>query len=498
MGSIEEAASRRLGQVLRDKWTLEHLLGVGGMAVVYAARHRNGKRVAVKMLLPEMSQREDVRERFRREGYAANKVQHPGAVEVFDDDVTEDGSAFLVMELLEGEPLTARANRGLIEVGELLAWVDEILAVLAAAHAQGIVHRDLKPDNIFLTADGRVKLLDFGIARVADAMPNSFKTRTGTALGTAPYMAPEQALGKIDEIDGRCDLFSVGATMFRLITRRKIHEVKNDADLLVAMATMPAPPLASIATGTPASVCAVVDRALAFLPSRRYPDARTMREDVQAARRGEPPPYATAQSAKGIEPWVTREPASNAGERTVPEAKPATPRSIEPTVAEQNFVTPPPLATAFPPVLGHLPPSGVAPTANDGDSPSFPQEYAPPASGFVAPPSHAEAPSARTIVSEQPARSSQRAILVLAVAGAFLVLGLVAVGVVWLASSALGSADAPATSASATATGSPFVAPRPAASGAGIPISTAAPAFAPAPPPHGKGREKPGHPEHPR
>src|SRR3954469_24385947 len=111
MDAAEETAQRRIGQSLRDKWTLERLLGAGGMAAVYEARHRNGARAAVKLLHPEMSQREDVRERFRREGYAATKVAHRGAVQVLDDDVTEDGAAFLVMELLEGESLAARANR---------------------------------------------------------------------------------------------------------------------------------------------------------------------------------------------------------------------------------------------------------------------------------------------------------------------------------------------------------------------------------------------------
>jgi serine/threonine-protein kinase len=303
------AASQRIGQTLRDKWTLERLIGSGGMAAVYEARHRNGARAAVKLLHPEMSQREDVRERFRREGYAANKVAHRGAVQVLDDDVAEDGSAFLVMELLEGESLAARANRqNGIEVGELLGVMDEILDVLIAAHKQGIVHRDLKPDNIFLANDGRVKLLDFGIARVADAMPSSFKTKMGTALGTAPYMAPEQALGKLSEVDGRSDLFAVGATMFRLLARRRIHEAPSDAELLVAMATKPAPPLASVAPSVPPHVCTLVDRALAYLAERRYPDAATMQRDLRAVRAGEPPPHAVQQLMAGVNPWVTRPP----------------------------------------------------------------------------------------------------------------------------------------------------------------------------------------------
>src|SRR3954453_10094118 len=123
MDATDETAQKRIGQSLRDKWTLERLLGSGGMAAVYEARHRNGARAAVKLLHPEMSQREDVRERFRREGYAANKVAHRGAVQVLDDDVSEDGSAFLVMELLEGESLAARANRcNGVELADLLAW----------------------------------------------------------------------------------------------------------------------------------------------------------------------------------------------------------------------------------------------------------------------------------------------------------------------------------------------------------------------------------------
>ncbi|HEX9295442.1 MAG TPA: serine/threonine-protein kinase, partial [Polyangiaceae bacterium] len=216
MGSLEEAASSRIGQVLRATWRLERLLGVGGMAAVYEGRHcRNDGCHAVKVLHPEMSEREDVRMRFLREARAANAVKHPGVVRVYDDGVAEDGSAFLVMDLLEGESLTTRANKQVVEIGELLGWVDEILDILAAAHSAGIVHRDLKPDNIFLTSDGRVKLLDFGIARVNDAVPSSLKTRMGTALGTAPYMAPEQALGKLSEVDGRADLFSLGAMMFR-------------------------------------------------------------------------------------------------------------------------------------------------------------------------------------------------------------------------------------------------------------------------------------------
>ena len=143
-------AQARVGRTLRDKWHLDRLLGVGGMAAVYAATHRNGKRVAVKMLHAELSAEPQIRERFMREGYVANKVGHAGAVSVSDDDVTEDGACFLVMDLLEGESLEARRERagGHRDVVDVLSIVDQALETLAAAHAQGIVHRDLKPDNL--------------------------------------------------------------------------------------------------------------------------------------------------------------------------------------------------------------------------------------------------------------------------------------------------------------------------------------------------------------
>ena len=136
---------------------LDKLLGVGGMAVVYRATHRNGNEVAIKMLHPELSFEPNIKERFLREGYAANKVKHAGAVTVFDDDVADDGAAFLVMELLEGETLQGRMERkgGKLPPAEVLALAEQLLGVLAAAHDKGIVHRDLKPENVFLNRDRR-------------------------------------------------------------------------------------------------------------------------------------------------------------------------------------------------------------------------------------------------------------------------------------------------------------------------------------------------------
>jgi eukaryotic-like serine/threonine-protein kinase len=297
-----EFAARRVGRVVAGKWTLDRLLGIGGMAAVYAARDNRGTLAAVKILHPEVSLREDVRERFLREGTAANRVGHPGAVRVLEDGSSEDGSAYLVMELLVGESLSDRVRRhGTLPVGELLDYLDQILDVLIAAHERGIIHRDLKPDNMFVGNDGRIKILDFGLARL-DSGPGGFQTKTGLALGTLPYMAPEQALGRRAEIDGRADLFAIGATAFRILAGRKVHEGDSEAELLIAMASRPAPALASVAPQLQPEVCAIIDLCLAFSRDARYPDARTMQLDVRAIREGKPPPYAMRQATARDEP----------------------------------------------------------------------------------------------------------------------------------------------------------------------------------------------------
>jgi serine/threonine-protein kinase len=294
-------ARARLGMVLQDKWTLDGLVGVGGMAAVYAATHRNGKRVAVKMLHGDLSQNEDVKKRFLQEGYAANTIQHEGAVSVLDDDVAPDGSAFIVMELLEGETVEQRWERGgqRLPVRDVLAIVDQALEVLAAAHAKNVVHRDIKPENLFLTRAGVLKVLDFGIAKVFEAQRDrATSTRAGVVMGTPAFMAPEQARARWDEVDGRTDLWAVGATMFTLLSGRFVHEGESGNDQLILSATTPAQSLATAAPGVPPAVVAIVDRALAFDRTRRWPDAESMRQAVSAALVALGGPESVPQSAR--------------------------------------------------------------------------------------------------------------------------------------------------------------------------------------------------------
>ncbi|WP_437645637.1 protein kinase domain-containing protein [Sorangium sp. So ce362] len=315
MSEAEEEEIRRLkarvGTIFHGKWRLDALIGAGGMAAVYAATHHVGHRVAIKVLHPESAVSRELRARFEQEALAATRLGHPAAVQVLDIDVTEQGEPFLVMELLDGESLRERALRlGSVPLPELLAHVDTLLEVLRAAHDAGIVHRDIKPDNLFVTRDGRLKVLDFGIARMKQGGAG-LKTRTGAMLGTTSYMAPEQILGR--NVDGRADLYAVGATMFTLLANRRLHDADalTEGELLVKMSTTPAPPLATAAPGVDPRVARVVDRALAFQVERRYPDAQTMLADVRAVRRGEEPPFATAMSP-GAGPPAMAVPAASA------------------------------------------------------------------------------------------------------------------------------------------------------------------------------------------
>jgi serine/threonine-protein kinase len=289
--SIAARAHKRIGTVLRGKYRLDAILGMGGMAVVYKATHRNDAEMAIKVLHPEISVYEDLRARFVREGKVGNSLKHPGVVAVLDDDVTDDGAAFLVMELLQGavlEKLWQNADARL-PLGAVLEVADQLLDVLAVAHAKGIVHRDIKPANLFVTRDGTVKVLDFGIARVRDARATmgGHATGTGVVLGTPGFMAPEQAYGKAGEIDGRTDLWAVGATLFSLLSGKYVHEGEGPMELMIHSATKPPRSLRTLAPDVPVAIAAVIDRAVVSDKSERWGDAAAMRDALAGARDAE-------------------------------------------------------------------------------------------------------------------------------------------------------------------------------------------------------------------
>lgn len=266
----------RVGAVVRGKWTIEALLGVGGMAAVYAAAHRNGQRAALKILHADFARDKVICERFLREAYVSNKVNHGATVQVLDDDVTEEGEPFLIMELLEGETVRDAWRKGgrTMAPGRVLQICERVLDCLASCHAIKVIHRDLKPANIFILNDGEIRVLDFGVAQMRDA--TSERTATGTALGTPAYMSPEQAMGLVDQLDGRADLFSVGAMMHALVTGHRINSGRTEQEALVMAATRPVPSVARIAPQLPIELIKVIDRALAWDRRNRFQDAREM------------------------------------------------------------------------------------------------------------------------------------------------------------------------------------------------------------------------------
>jgi eukaryotic-like serine/threonine-protein kinase len=311
-------AQSRTGTTLLDKWHLDALIGIGGMAAVFEATHRNGMRGAVKVLSAPYSRDADVRARFLREGYIANRVGHPDAVQVLDDDTTSDGRAFLVMELLEGHPLhaLAEAEGGRLDAARVLFIADRILDVLIAAHDKGIVHRDIKPDNVFLTLEGRIKVLDFGIARIREGKaPGPRATQSGAPMGTPAFMAPEQARGRWDLVGPQSDVWSVGATMFTLLAGEVVHDEETVAETLSAAFTKPARSIATVLPHLPKAIGDLVDRALALDPAARWPGAGAMQAAVRDAYRqtfGEAlPPLAPrrrtllVQSRPSLTPLIT-------------------------------------------------------------------------------------------------------------------------------------------------------------------------------------------------
>src|SRR5581483_8310019 len=277
-------------------------LGQGGMGEVFTATQPLiGKRVAIKVLLPAHSERPELVERFFREARATALLNHPGTVNIFDTGTLPDGRAYLVMDLLEGQSLSARQFSGPITPPELYSIGRQVADVLDAAHAKGILHRDLKPDNVFLIADKlepggvRVKLLDFGIAKLLDATA-AVKTKTTAILGTPPYMSPEQCRGA-GFTDKPTDVYALGCILFEMCCGRTPFVAKGFGDYL-AMHVMDAPPKPSSLAPCDPRLEALILRALAKDAAER-PTAARMRDELAAIAKA---PAAVASVTAGSGP----------------------------------------------------------------------------------------------------------------------------------------------------------------------------------------------------
>ena len=248
MDGVGEAA-RMVGAVLGGRLRLVRLLGEGGMGAVFEAEDlAGGPRVAVKLLHPELVANEEVRRRFVTEGQLATRLVHPSIVRVFGPSVAEDGTPYLVMELLDGSPLAAYTRSHVAFPPEQAGpIVYAVLQALAEAHRQGVVHRDLKPENVLLARGdtGRfvVKVVDFGLAKVMDAAGGmGSRTRTGALLGTPGYMSPEQ-VRDAKRVDARSDLWAAGVIFYELLTGRSPFEADNPIAKLTAVLVADAIPI---------------------------------------------------------------------------------------------------------------------------------------------------------------------------------------------------------------------------------------------------------------
>ncbi len=286
MESLENGACRRLGCTLAGKWRLQELLGVGGMAAVYCAEHKTGRRVAVKIMHGHLSADRRLHKRFVREAYVVNSVDHPAIVPVHDVDVDQTGCTYLVMDLLIGQTTEQlrKASGGRLEPARVIEIGEQLLGALSAAHAQGVVHRDVKPANLFVTTAGQLKVLDFGIAASARLRATlSVHTRQGAMLGTPAFMPPEQARGRWDDVDQQSDIWAVGATLFTLCTGETVHVAENANEHWGLAMSIPARMLADVDSQLPAHLVAAVDGALGFSKSQRWANANEMLEVLRGA-----------------------------------------------------------------------------------------------------------------------------------------------------------------------------------------------------------------------
>jgi serine/threonine-protein kinase len=307
-GELVDLPDPRIGTLLAGRYVIEAVIGEGGMATVYRARHKMVERiVAVKIMNPMLASDPIVRERFRREAKSAQKLAHPNIIEIYDQGDTEDGTAFIVMELLSGESLVEATQRGPMEVDRAVQIMIQIARGIARAHDLEVIHRDIKPENIFLCRreDGTdiVKLLDFGIAR---SRQDSRLTGQGELFGTPQYMAPERIMGT--DSGGSSDIYALGVLFFEILTGELPFNAPDVATFFVKHMNEAPPPVRSRSPRVPQKLDDLVLRMLAKSPGERPVDAHRIHQDLLEIVKEQEiaaPPVAEEEPASSVPPPAT-------------------------------------------------------------------------------------------------------------------------------------------------------------------------------------------------
>jgi eukaryotic-like serine/threonine-protein kinase len=300
----------RIGTTIVGRYTLEEVVGEGGMATVYRASDRvNDRPCAIKVMNPELAQNPVIQERFRREAKAAQKIAHPNIIEILDQGETADGAMYLVMELLEGQTLAELMDHGKVPIAHTLAILIQVARALARAHDLEVIHRDMKPENIFLAhqPDGTevVKLLDFGIAR---SMQDARLTGSGEVFGTPQYMAPERIMST--EAGPAADLYALGVMLFEMLTGKLPFSASDAATFFVKHLKEPPPSLRGVDPSLPEALDRLCLELMAKSPAERPVDAHRVYGDLMAVAEPlgiEVPREPQAPAPSSRQPSITNE-----------------------------------------------------------------------------------------------------------------------------------------------------------------------------------------------
>ncbi len=307
---LDKPLAARLADALGDAYTIEGEVGRGGMGVVYRATdNRLQRRVAIKVLPPELAFQQDIRERFTREAQTAARLSHPHIVPIHTVGEGQ-GLVYFVMGYVDGESVGARLKRrGKLPADEARRIMKETADALSAAHAVSVIHRDIKPDNILLEGTrGRVMVTDFGIAKALSSSSGATLTGAGVAIGTPSFMSPEQAAGE-REIDGRSDLYSLGIVSYQMLTGELPFQAPTVAGILMKQITEPAPDLRLQRRDVPEDLALAVSRCLEKDPENRWPTADALRRALESRT-------VTGYEPTGLGWKASRPPARDAGRGT--------------------------------------------------------------------------------------------------------------------------------------------------------------------------------------